>query len=87
MVGHHGPEHNEVISIHKTYHGALKAWEAIRLELLKEAKADLKSAKKRLSETDEMYARIVERLSCEDPKVIDNFPHETPYIIEMNISN
>ncbi len=38
VVGHHGPEHNEVISIHKTRKGALKTWNEIRLDLIKEAK-------------------------------------------------
>lgn len=32
VVGHHGPEHNVLISIHKTRKGALNAWNKIRLD-------------------------------------------------------
>lgn len=38
IVGDYGPEHNEILSIHKTYPGAFKAWNKLRLELLKEAR-------------------------------------------------
>ena len=38
LIGDCGPEHNNVLSIHKTYEGALKAWNKLRLELLKDAK-------------------------------------------------
>jgi len=38
LIGDCGPEHNNALSIHKTYEGALKAWNKLRLELLKDAK-------------------------------------------------
>src|SRR3989338_1293803 len=79
-VGDHGPEHNSVHSIHKTYKGAKKAWNILRLELLEEVKPYLKNGP-----NGEMWQRIVKSLSCEDPKKIDNYPHETPYIIEYTI--
>jgi len=34
---------------------------------------------------DDMYLRIIENLSCEDPEKIDNYPHETPYIQEIDL--
>lgn len=81
IVGHNGPEHNDVRSIHKTMEGALKAWNKIRLELIREAM--------RLEKGDkydkEMWKKIIENLSCTDPKKIDNYPHETPYIREIEV--
>ena len=34
-----------------------------------------------------MYEMMVKNLSCEDPKVIDNYPHETPYIYEEELED
>ena len=45
IVGHHGPEHNEIRSIHKTYEMALKEWNELRLELLDDGKHGLQSSK------------------------------------------
>ncbi|MBS3147909.1 hypothetical protein J4219_03420 [Candidatus Woesearchaeota archaeon] len=83
VVGDSGPEHNNVISIHRTYEGALKAWNRRRLELIEEAQSYLKSM---TSESEkEMYERIIKNLSCEDPERIDNYPQETPYITEKKL--
>lgn len=83
LVGDHGPEHNFVISVHKTMGGALKAFQARRLKLLEEAKEGLKR------EADgcmkEMYEEIVTKLSETNPDKIDNYPQETPYIREMDV--
>ncbi len=102
LVGDCGPEQDSLISIHKTYAGALKAWNNLRKDLLDNAKTMQKykqdEAKKQLKEKtesdkesikyyenivkngDEMYVRIIKALSEEDPKKIDNYPHETPYL-------
>jgi len=82
IVGDCGPEHNSVLNIHKSYSGALKAWNKLRLELLNKAKYYLKK-----SDTwgREMYEEMVKNLSCTDPKKIDNYPHETPYINEYKL--
>lgn len=42
VVGQKGVDHNSIKSIHKTYEGALKAWNKLRLGLLKDAKNTLK---------------------------------------------
>lgn len=81
IVGDHGPEHNSVRSIHKTYKGALKAWNKIRLYLLREAKSSLE----RDTTMREMYAKMVKNLSCKDPNTIDNGAQETPYINERTL--
>ena len=81
IVGDWGPEHNMICSVHKTYKGALKAWNKRRLELLGEAKASLK----RNDDMKEMFYEIVRNLSCKDPKKIDNYAQETPYIKEYSV--
>ena len=78
LVGDSGPEHNSIHSVHRTYEGALKAWEELRLQLIENAKSFLESD----TLNKEMWQRIVNNLSCRDPKKIDNYPHETPYIRE-----
>ncbi|MBS3096762.1 hypothetical protein J4480_04955 [Candidatus Woesearchaeota archaeon] len=82
LVGDRGAEHNSVYSTHRTYDGALKAWNKLRLELLKSAKSHLKNNK---TTDKEMWQRIISNLSCEDPKKIDNYPHETPYIRDCTL--
>lgn len=85
IVGDDGPEHNNVISVHMTYEGAFKAWNDRRLELLKEAKSSLRRNKRGGKHWCEMYERMVKSLSCKDPAKIDNYPHETPYIRQMEV--
>lgn len=80
VVGDSGPEHNSIKSIHKTYEGALKAWDRVRIDLLENAKYFLKKYK-----NDEMWQRIVNNLSREDPEKINNSPHETPYILKRDL--
>lgn len=82
IVGDKGPEHNHVWSAHKTHKGAFQAWNALRLKLLTDAKASLKRSDKY---TKKMYAEMVKNLSCKDPKKIDNYPQETPYVREINL--
>lgn len=79
IVGDCGPEHNSIISIHKNYNNALKAWNKLRLELLNSAKYFLKKSD---NDSEDLYKEMVKNLSCKDPKKIDNYPHETPYINE-----
>jgi len=81
VVGYSSCDGHSLDSIHTTYKGAFKAWNKIRISLLDEAKDSLK----RHNNEDEMYKRIIKRLSCKDPKKIDNGPHETPYIREYEL--
>jgi len=86
VVGHSGPEHNSIQSIHKTYEGAFKAWNKLRIDLLKDAKNTLRRYKSDKDEWHkEMYEKMVKNLSCKDPEKIDNGPHETPYIREWDL--
>jgi len=82
LVGECGPEHNILRSIHKTHKGAFKAWNKLRKDLLENAKSHLKKFDE---DTNDMYETMVKNLSCEDPKLIDNFPHDTPYLREDKI--
>lgn len=84
LVGDSGPEHNSVRSAHKSYVNAVKDWNKLRLELLNEAKESLKETNKF---SKKMYREIVKNLSCKIPNKIDNYPHETPYIFEIELKN
>lgn len=81
VVGDHGPEHNHIRSIHKTYKGALREWNKLRLELLRKARSFMKKDKF----DKEMWKRMIKNLSCRNPKKIDNYPHETPFIEEWEV--
>jgi len=83
VVGDCGPEHNSIASMHRTYKGAFKEWDRIRRMLLNEAKRYLKGNKTRWGK--EMYKRMAKNLSCKNPKKIDNYPQETPYIREYEL--
>lgn len=80
IVGDCGPEHNSIRNIHKNYSSALKEWNILRIELLNNAKRYSKRDKK-----EEMWHRMVKNLKCKDPKKIDNYPNETPYINEYTL--
>ena len=86
IVGDHGPEHNSIRSIHKTYKGTLKAWNTLRQELLDNAKSMLDRNPKKNS-IKKIYERIINNLSCEEPEKIDNYPQETPYIQEYEVED
>ena len=45
VVGSHGPEENNIHSIHFTYEGAFKEWNVLRINLLKRAKLFIKESK------------------------------------------
>jgi hypothetical protein len=115
LVGHSGPEHNFVLSVHKSHNGAFRTWNKLRLDLLEEAKRGLKYSKedakrnlkkgkwndedkpfsketidyfkKVADKGEEMYLEMIEKLSCEDPKKIDNYPQDTPYIKEREVED
>ncbi len=85
IVGHDGPEHNHIESLHQTYKGTLIAWNDLRKELIKEAKVMLEFCKSEIGFGQETYEKMIEKLSCENPEEIDNYPHETPYIRKMEV--
>ncbi len=79
-----GPESNQIISLHKTYGGAEKSWNKVRLQELANCEERRKYYKKKLPE-DTMYDEMISNLSCMDPKKIDNYPWETPHILKYNL--
>ncbi len=87
VVGISDAEANIIVSIHKTYEGALKIWNKERKELIKlHKKMKFISVSHGYShEYDNGYNRNIENLSCEDPKTIDNYPLDTPYITEFEL--
>ena len=86
VVGQKGVDHNMIMSIHKTYEGALKSWHKLRLILLKDARNTLRRYESGKDERHKkMHQKMVKNLSCKDPDKIDNGPHETPYILEWDL--
>lgn len=45
----------------------------------------VKYLKKRVEFGDDMYLDMIKTLSEEDPEKIDNYPHDTPYLKEMEM--
>jgi len=86
LVGHSGPEHNLIISVHRTREGALKAWNRIRINLKREA-AEGYAYWKPKGESVSIYEGMIKNLSCKDPALINNYPWETPYIDERELED
>jgi uncharacterized protein YcbK (DUF882 family) len=90
LVGEKQVEGNYIDSVHKTYAGAVKAWNKHRLEMLQDRQESLKRQK---LETDDekndsyikVLNRLIKNLKEKDPKKIDCWPHPTPYIQEMEL--
>lgn len=82
VVGVSDAEANEVKSIHSTYDGAFKAWNKERKELIKQFKRMkfYEVSQGHSHEYDNTWNKNINNLLCEDPKKIDNYPQETPYI-------
>lgn len=80
-------EATSIVSIHKTYEGALKSWNKKREELLKDFKRMKfwQVSRGWTHEYDSDYNKLIENLSCENPEEIDNYPHDTPYIRKFNL--
>ena len=76
IVGQSNAEGCSIESVHKTYDGALKAWNTIRLNILTSFELVNKS---------HYWDENIEALQCEDPKKIDNYPHDTPQIWEYEL--
>lgn len=86
IVGHDGPEHNHIESLHQTQEGALKAWNDLRLELIKDAEVMLEFCKEDGKNFGtEIYSDMIKKLRCDNPDEIDNYPHETPYIQKWEV--
>lgn len=58
---------------------AMKRWDEIRKDLIAENDACIETYT-----TDVMYNRIGKNLSETDPEKMDNYPHEEPFIQEMD---
>jgi hypothetical protein len=80
-------EANSIISVHKTYGGALKSWNEERKRIIKEYKRMkfLEVSRGWSHEYDNSYNRNIANLLCEDPTKIDNFPLDTPHIHEYEL--
>jgi len=67
---------------------ALKRWEQIRLEIIKDCKEEYESYKayrKQEPLASNLYERMLKNLEETDPDKMDNFPQDEPYIMEMDL--
>ena len=82
VVGISDAEANSIVSIHRTYEGALKSWNKERIRLIKVYKQSkyISVVRGWSHDFDNGDNIEIENLSCEDPEKIDNYPQETPYI-------
>lgn len=76
IVGKSNAEGCSIESVHRTYGGALVAWNAVRLSILSTFES---------INDDHMWDENIKALQCKDPKKIDNYPHETPQIWKYDL--
>jgi hypothetical protein len=62
---------------------ALKRWEELRQTLIKEYQNQIVYMREKRDEGTELYERMIKNLSVSDPKKLDNYPHDEPFIDEM----
>lgn len=87
IVGISDVESNHIVSIHETYDGALKVWNIEREKLIKEFKK-MKFyyvSHGHSHQYDSGWNKYIDALQCRNPKTIDNYPQETPYITEFEV--
>ena len=89
LIGVSDAEANRVVSIHKTYDGALKVWNKERKELIKLYKRMkfMEVARGWSHNYNNNWNDNIIKLFCEDPKTIDNYPLDTPYISEFELED
>lgn len=89
VVGTSDAEANTVCSVHKTYKGALDAWNSERKRLLRQFE-QLKFhdvSRGSSHDYDNVWNGHIDKLLCEDPTKMDNYPLEEPYITEYNLED
>ena len=84
IVGIRDAEQNTISHIHMSYDGALKSFQKVRLELLEDVKRICFYEMETLRNSN-LSQKEIENLMCEDPKTIDNYPLDTPYIEEFEL--
>jgi hypothetical protein len=62
---------------------ALRRWEEVRQALIKECQDSIEWSHKNNGLSLEMYERMLENLSNTNPKTMDNYPQNEPFIDEM----
>jgi len=80
LVGTATCDGNSVKSIHKTYEGALNAWNSEKLRLIAGHRTMIEHGY-----DNDRYSEMIKNLENEDPETIDNYPHETPYIDKFTL--
>jgi hypothetical protein len=82
LVGSHDCEFTNTRYTCFSKETAFKRWEEIRQELIKDKKELLEACP-----NDKTTIRILKNLQETDPEKMDNYPHEEPFIHEMETEN
>ena len=77
IVGVQGAEEHMNYNVYSNYDEAYKEWNALRLDMIEHWKRYLKDKESCIKE---LAIRCLEKLKETDPKKLDNFPHEEPFI-------
>jgi len=86
IVGISNAAENRMVSPHRTYEGALKAWHEVRLRLIWKAAEMVEVLRAEdPNDTADIWLETIENLQCEDPSAIDNDVLDCPYIAEYRL--
>ena len=85
LIGICGWDHLEITSAHKSYKGAMKAWNKIRLNFLKETKEFLKLENSKINK--DFYKRGIKDLSCKEPEKMHNHAGDQPYMQKIELQD
>ena len=87
IVGISDAEANSIVSVHKTYKGALEVWNKERTKLIKQFKiVKFYEVAREMVQEHSCSSNInITNLQCEDPEKINNYPLDTPYIAKYKL--
>ena len=91
LVGVYDAEGNEVEFVCSTHEKALEKFHELRKGLIEQYREsillndDTKDRDIDMSCFNKMYEKMIDRLQEEDPSLIDNYPHDTPYVSEREV--
>lgn len=90
LVGVYDADGSNVAYVCSTNEKAVEKFNELRNGLIKNYKDMIEFNCDNLKGVDltkdkESYEKVIGRLQEEDPSVIDNWPHETPYILEKEV--
>lgn len=88
VVGIRDVESNTILHVCSSKEKALERWDKIRKEIIEQTEDNLKYHKSKSDIPDhyiEMLERCISNLQVTDPLKMDNFPHDEPFMHEMEL--